>query len=103
MKRTKIVATIGPASEKPATLEKMIKAGMNVCRLNMSHGDYAWHKNAISCIRVAAKKVGEPVAVLVDLQGPKARIGELRVKSDELRVGQKIIFTTDYSTRITHN
>ena len=76
MKRTKIVATIGPASEKQATLERMMRAGMNVCRLNMSHGDYAWHSRAIRTIRVTARRVGEPVAILADLQGPKARLGE---------------------------
>lgn len=94
MKRTKIVATIGPVSEKQATLEKMMKAGMNVCRLNMSHGTYAWHGRAIRTIRKAAKKTGEPVAILLDLQGPKARIGELRMKNYELRIGDRVVFTT---------
>src|SRR3990167_11036461 len=92
MKRTKIVATIGPASEKEKTLEAMMRAGMNVCRLNMSHGTYEWHGRAIRTIRKAAKKVGEPVAILLDLQGPKARIGELEVRS--LKLGDRIVFTT---------
>ena len=96
-KRTKIVATIGPASEKQATLERMMRAGMNVCRLNMSHGTYAWHARAIRTIRKAARNAGEPVAILLDLQGPKARIGELRIKNYELRIGQKAVFTTGRS------
>lgn len=94
MKSTKIVCTIGPASEKPAILEKMIKAGMNVARLNMSHGDYVWHSRAISAIRGAAKKLNEPVALLLDLQGPKVRIGELGSRNYELRVGKTVVLTT---------
>ena len=97
MKRTKIVATIGPASEKQITLEKMMKAGMNVCRLNMSHGTYAWHGRAIRTIRKAAKKAREPIAILLDLQGPKARIGELGIRNYELKIGQKVVFTTGRS------
>ncbi|MDP3245214.1 MAG: pyruvate kinase [bacterium] len=94
MKRTKIVCTIGPASEKQETLVKMIKAGMNVARLNMSHGAYDWHKQAAKNIRAAAKKVGEPVALLLDLQGPKVRVGELGIMNYELRVGERVVFTT---------
>ncbi len=77
MKFTKIVCTIGPASQKRAMLEKLIKAGMNVARLNFSHGTYAQHANLIRNIRAAAKKCGESVAILQDLQGPRIRIGEI--------------------------
>ncbi len=98
MKRTKIVATIGPASEKQATLEKMMRAGMNVCRLNMSHGDYAWHGKAIRTIRAAAKKVGEPVAVLLDLQGPKVRLGEVHSSQFTVHSGDRVVFTTGVVT-----
>lgn len=94
MKRTKIVCTIGPASEKQTTLEAMIKAGMNVARLNMSHGSYDWHKKAAQTIRKAAKKTGEPVALLLDLQGPKVRVGKLQIASCELRADKTIVFTT---------
>lgn len=94
MKRTKIVCTIGPASEKQSVLEPMIKAGMNVARLNMSHGDYVWHQTAIKTIRAAAKKINEPVALLLDLQGPKIRVGKLKVESCELKKGEQVIFTT---------
>jgi pyruvate kinase len=95
MKRTKIVCTIGPASEKQATIEKMMKAGMNVCRLNMSHGTYAWHARAIRTIRKAAKKVGAPVAILLDLQGPKVRLGEVSGVRGQVSVGDRVVFTTN--------
>lgn len=95
MKRTKIVATIGPASEKQTILERMIRAGMNVARLNISHGTWQWHGRAIRAIRAAAEKVGEPVAIMLDLQGPKARLGQLKVEGLKLKVGDRVVFTTD--------
>lgn len=94
MKRTKIVCTIGPASEKQATLERMMRAGMNVCRLNMSHGKYSWHEKALRTIRRAGKKVGQPIAVLVDLQGPKVRIGELTNGKQQMAKDSKVVFTS---------
>ena len=93
-KRTKIVCTIGPASDKPKILEEMIKAGMNVARLNFSHGSHPYHKKLSQTIRAAAKKVGEPVAIIADLQGPKIRIGELPEKGIDLVPGNKIILST---------
>lgn len=86
MKKTKIVATIGPASESEATLEKMMKAGMNVARLNFSHGEYAWHEMVIGRIRKMAKKNNLNVAILADLQGPRIRVNtkkEVAVKSGD--------------------
>ncbi len=74
-KFTKIGVTIGPASEDKTILEKMMKAGMNFARLNFAHGNYKWHENAIKNIRSVAQKMGEPVAILQDLQGPRIRIG----------------------------
>ena len=74
-----------------------------MARLNMSHGDYNWNSRVISNLRAIEKKTGKPIAIIVDLQGSKARIGELGVRSYELRVGQKIIFTTGNSILITHN
>ncbi|HBI16772.1 MAG TPA: pyruvate kinase [Candidatus Moranbacteria bacterium] len=84
MKKTKIVATIGPASESEKTLEKMMKAGMNVARLNFSHGAHEWHKMAIDRIRKVAKKNNLNVSILADLQGPRIRVNtkeEIVVKS----------------------
>ena len=74
MKKTKIVGTIGPASEKEATLELLFRAGLNVCRLNFSHGEYLWHKNAIARIRRVAERIKKPIAVMADIQGPRIRI-----------------------------
>ncbi|WP_087454983.1 pyruvate kinase [Acidithiobacillus ferrivorans] len=75
--RSKIVCTIGPASDAPKTLEQMIRAGMNVARLNLAHGTPDEHRTRIGRIRAAAEKVGQRVAILADLPGPKIRIGVL--------------------------
>ena len=92
MKKTKIIATIGPASNLLKTIEEMAKAGMDVCRLNFSFGTIEEHHEMISTIRKAAKNVGKAIAVMQDLQGPKIRIGKLNadvtVKKD-----QKIILS----------
>ena len=77
MIRTKVIATIGPASAKPDVMIGLVRAGINVARINMSHGDYRFHEHSIRLAREAADTVGRPVAILVDLQGPKVRIGEL--------------------------
>jgi pyruvate kinase len=77
MRGAKILATIGPASRDPETIEQLIAAGMNAVRINMSHGTYADHLESIGNVRAAAEKLGQPVAILVDLSGPKIRTGEL--------------------------
>ena len=73
MKKTKIVATIGLVSDKKEIIAKMIEAGMNVARLNFSHGDHAWHGKVIASIREASKAVESPIGILADLQGPRIR------------------------------
>ncbi|MFH1193728.1 MAG: pyruvate kinase [bacterium] len=93
MKRTKIICTIGPASEKLAVLNSMIKSGMNVARLNFSHGTHASHKLLVKNIRAAAKKNKKIVGILADLQGPKIRIGDLK-EPVELKTGNEVVFTT---------
>ncbi len=93
--KTKIVATIGPASSAPAVLEQMIRAGMNVARLNFSHGEFATHQQNIETIRTAAKAAGRPVAVMADLSGPKMRIGNLGVDKINLKAGDRFTLTTD--------
>jgi len=75
--KTKLVCTIGPASDSPEMIGKMIDAGMNVARLNFSHGDFASHGEVIKKIRAASKRTGKRVAILADLPGPKMRIGDL--------------------------
>lgn len=96
-KRTKIVATIGPASEKLSTLKKLLKAGMNVARLNFSHGTYENHALLIANIRRASKETGIPVALLQDLQGPRIRIGNLPKEGVPLKRGEIIILVPERS------
>jgi pyruvate kinase len=93
--KTKIVATIGPASSSCAILEKMICAGMNVARLNFSHGDFADHLRAIENIRAASRTVGRRVAIMGDLSGPKIRIGTLAEDRVELKAGDPFTLTAD--------
>jgi pyruvate kinase len=94
-RRTKIVATIGPASSDNETLVRMIEAGMDVARLNFSHGTPEQHAATCARIRTAADRVDRPVAVLQDLPGPKLRIGPLRDGLAELGVGDRVTFVAD--------
>lgn len=93
-KKTKIVATIGPVSENPVMLSKMIRSGVNVARLNFSHGDHAEHGQRITFIREAVKKTGQDIAILQDLGGVKIRIGDFAVGRIVLKRGQKFTMTT---------
>lgn len=94
MKNTKIVCTIGPASEKKTILEKLAKAGMNVARLNFSHGTYQNHAMLIKNLRAIAKKLKQPIAIMQDLQGPKIRVGELSSTGVKLIKGQSVVLST---------
>src|SRR3954454_3108738 len=94
-RRTKIVATIGPASRDPETLVRMAAAGMDVARLNFSHADHETHAETAELVRAAADRAGRPVALLQDLPGPKLRIGELRDGTIELKVGDHVTFECD--------
>ncbi len=94
-KHTKIVATIGPASRNPETLRAMIRGGMNVARINFSHGDHQTHGETIDHIRRLAAEEGAVVAVLCDIQGPKIRIGELQQEPMMLEIGDSITLTLD--------
>jgi len=91
MRRTKIVCTIGPASWTLETLIQMIRAGMNVARINFSHGEYGQHEKTLNLVREASEKAGEPVAVLGDLCGPKIRVGDIDGGSIELEEGKEIV------------
>lgn len=95
MRRTKIVCTIGPASESVEILKEMIKAGLNVARLNFSHGTYEDHERRIKAIRQAAAEVGKTVAILMDTKGPEIRLGILEKEPVYLEVGDRIILTTE--------
>ena len=92
---TKIVATLGPASSSPEVLERMIRAGVDVVRVNFSHGTAAEHSEAVRRVREVAAKVGTGVAVLADLQGPKIRIGKFAEGSVTLAPGDRFTFDTE--------
>lgn len=89
--RTKIVATVGPASAKPEVLSQLISNGCTVFRINFSHGDLDTHAASIAAIRQEAEKLNQSVAILGDLQGPKIRIGAIVGDSFELKVGQQLL------------
>jgi pyruvate kinase len=93
--KTKIICTIGPASDSPAVLERMIRAGMNVVRLNFSHGDFASHGETIQKIRAASKATKKRVAIMADLPGPKMRIGEFEEEPIELQLDDLFTLTTE--------
>jgi pyruvate kinase len=91
---TKIVATLGPASSEPDVLEALVRAGLDVARLNFSHGDAAGHERLARRVRAAAQRVGREVAILADLSGPKIRIGRLRGgRAVELETGGRVTLT----------
>ena len=92
--KTKIVATIGPASDAPAVLEQLICAGMNVARLNFSHGTFDEHAARIERLRVAARTVGCEIALMADLPGPKMRIGQLAEEPVQIVPGRTFTLTT---------
>ena len=92
--KTKIVCTIGPASEPPEIIGQMLSAGMNVARINFSHGDFSGHQKTIKNLRVAAQTVKKRLAIITDLPGPKMRIGQLANEPIELEAGEMFILTT---------
>jgi pyruvate kinase len=93
--KTKIVATIGPASESQEVMQRMIEAGMNVARLNFSHGDFTSHKQVIDNLRRAARGAGRRLAILADLPGPKMRVGQITPEPVELKAGDSFVLTTE--------
>jgi pyruvate kinase len=95
MRRAKIVATLGPATASAETVLELVTAGMDVARLNLSHGNYADHVDACKWVRQASDESGRSVAILVDLQGPKIRLGRFSSGPVELMVGEEFIVTTE--------
>ena len=95
MRKTKIVCTIGPASESLENTKKLIQAGMNVARLNFSHGDFEEHGNRIKNIRQACRELGKTVAILLDTKGPEIRLGNLAEEPIELAAGEHVTLTTE--------
>lgn len=96
MKKTKIICTIGPASSDALVLEKMITAGMNIARLNFSHGSYEEHATRIGVVREVASKLGKPVGILADIQGPKIRTGKLHQEPLLLKEQERLYLSTDF-------
>jgi len=97
-KRTKIVCTLGPATEKKDTIKALLKAGMNVVRLNFSHGTYENHQVLIETVRSESTSLGFPTAILQDLQGPKIRVGNLPEVGIPLEIGDMVSFDTSTET-----
>lgn len=94
IRRTRIVCTIGPSSSSPAALRAMIQAGMDVARLNFSHGDHATHREVAANVREAAEATGRYVALMGDLQGPKIRTGSLPSSFQRLARGRRVVMTS---------
>lgn len=95
MHRAKIVCTLGPAVDSPEKIRDLIAAGMNMARLNLSHGGHVEHQKRLDQVRVAADTAGVPIAILVDLQGPKIRIGRFKEGPHDLERGDVFTITTD--------
>ena len=93
--KTKLVCTIGPASDSPAILQQMLLAGMNVVRLNFSHGDFPSHQETIKKVRAASQTTGRQVAIMADLPGPKMRIGQIADEPIELKPDDSFTLTTE--------
>ncbi|UCD88746.1 MAG: hypothetical protein JSW04_09775 [Desulfobacterales bacterium] len=99
--KTKIVATIGPSSKGKSVLKKMISSGMNVARLNFSHGTYEEHTHVINTIRSLSRSMNRPIGIILDLQGPKIRTGRLKdgkllllKKNGKIKITTKKVFGT---------
>ncbi len=95
MKKTKIVCTVGPASEKKEVFKELVKQGLNVARLNFSHGDHEEHLRRIQVIKEVREELGEPVAILLDTKGPEIRTGKFGVEAVELQEGQTFTLTIE--------
>ena len=93
LKRTKIVATLGPASSSVEVIKEMHDKGLNVCRLNFSHGDHSVHEENIKHVKQVNNEINSNIAILADLQGPKLRVGEMENGGCEIISGEKIVFT----------
>ncbi|MBO4326085.1 MAG: pyruvate kinase [Clostridia bacterium] len=95
MRKTKIICTLGPASESEETIEKLCLAGMNVARFNFSHGTHEWHKMVMDRVKKVREKLGIPVAIMLDTKGPEYRLGTFRNGPIQLADGDKFTFTVD--------
>ncbi|MEE8508856.1 MAG: pyruvate kinase, partial [Myxococcota bacterium] len=95
MRKTKLIATIGPACDSLETLKAMIRAGMNVARLNFSHGTHAEHRKRLECIRQAAHELSANIATMLDTKGVEIRTGRLEGGTTNLTTGEDFLLYTD--------
>ena len=94
MRKTKIICTIGPASDSEEVLTKMCRSGMNVARLNFSHGTHEEHLEKIKMIKTVREKLGYPLPIMLDTKGPEYRIRDFKNRKEVLQDGQTFTFTT---------
>ena len=95
MRKTKIICTIGPASENEETLKQLCLAGMNVARLNFSHGTHAEHKKKIDLIKKVRQELDLPIGIMLDTKGPEYRIRTFKTGKIQVKEGDSFTFTTD--------
>ncbi len=95
MRKTKIIGTLGPASTNEKTIEEMILSGVNVIRLNFSHGDHEYHQNSIDMVKKIREKLKAPIAILLDTKGPEIRLTNFKNSKITLKEGQKFTLTTN--------
>ena len=99
LRRTKIVATLGPASDDPEVLRRMIDAGLNVVRINFSHGDADDHRRRVRALREVARRCGRQIGVMGDLQGPKIRLKRFKKGKIKLKDGQAFFLDSELGKR----
>ena len=97
-RHTKIICTLGPASTRPDVLRRMLAEGMDVARVNLSHGTPVQHREAIGLVRALAQEMRRPIGIMADLQGPKLRIGDVQPGGVELAAGDALIFDAGAET-----
>ena len=90
-RKVKIVCTLGPSSRTEEAISALIHEGMDIARLNFSHGDHEFHKGTIAAIRAASKRLGKPIAIMQDVQGPKIRVGKLPKGELQLKAGDVLL------------
>ena len=91
-RKTKIIFTVGPATQDEATLERLIHAGVDICRINMAHADHAWTREIIRRVRSVCERTGRKIAIMMDVKGPEIRTGDVP-ETFELEAGETLDFT----------
>ena len=94
--KTKIVATIGPATESKTKIKNLIRAGVDCFRFNIKHGEFEWHEQTLDRVRQVSEEMGRPVGIMIDLQGPEIRTGEIKGQM-KLKRGEEVYLTSEKS------